>query len=143
MSPIQALTVGAIYRFTRTDQLRYYRAARTSGRQASEGIASTGTEFLYPIQVSGTRIADVSANGRRYVLLYFMTKWGKLAAAGYWLDPRQAFEKAYVTDATYDDLELVAHDLEELSERDEELDDILNRSAIELDMEVWGEFVNQ
>ena len=39
---------GAIYRFNRTDNLRYYRAAQTSA----------GTEFLYPIQVSGTRIAD-------------------------------------------------------------------------------------
>ena len=143
MSQIQALTMGAVYRFTRTDQLRYYRAACTSGGQDAGRIVSAGTEFLYPIQVSGTRIADVSAAGRRYVLLYFMTKWGKLAAAGYWLDSRQAFEKAYVTDATYDDLELVAHDLEELSERDDELDDILNRTAIELDMEVWGALVNQ
>ncbi len=133
MSQIETLTDGAVYRFTRTDKLRYYRAARLAD----------GTELLYPIQVSGTRIADEAAHGRRYVLLYFMTKWGKLAAAGYWLGPRQAFEKAYVTDATYADLELVAHDLEELSERDEELDDILNRSAIELDMEVWGELVNQ
>ena len=122
---------GAIYRFNRTDKLRYYRAACTS----------IGTEFLYPIQVSGTRIADESANGRRYVIIYFMTKWGKLAAAGYWLDPKEAFERAYVTDATYDDLELVAHDLEELSQRDVELDDVLNRSAIELDMEVWGELL--
>ena len=122
---------GAIYRFNRTDKLRYYRAARTS----------VGTEFLYPIQVGGTRIADESANGRRYVIIYFMTKWGKLAAAGYWLDPKEAFERAYVTDATYDDLELVAHDLEELSQRDVELDDVLNRSAIELDMEVWGELL--
>ena len=131
MSQIETLTDGAVYRFTRTDKLRYYRAARLTD----------GTEMLYPIQVSGTRIADEAAHGRRYVLLYFMTKWGKLAAAGYWLGPRQAFERAYVSDATYDDLELVAHDLEELSERDSELEDIFNRSEIELDMEVWGNLV--
>jgi hypothetical protein len=133
MSRIETLTHGAVYRFTRTDTLRYYRAAHLLD----------GTELLYPIQVSGTRIADESTSGRRFVLLYFMTKWGKLAAAGYWLDPRQAFDKAYVTDATFDDLELVAHDLEELSDLDDELDDIFNRSEIELDMEIWGEFVNQ
>lgn len=122
------LTTGAIYRFTRTAQLRYYRAARTR----------SGVGFLYPIQVSGTRIADVHASGRRYVLLYFMTEWGKLAVAGYWLDPKQAFEKAYVTDATLADLELVADNLEDLPEVDAQLDDILHRGEIELDMQVWG-----
>jgi hypothetical protein len=127
------LIEGAIYRFRRTDQLRYYRAARTK----------SGIEFLYPIRTEGTRIAGRHANGRRYVILYFMTKWGKLAAAGYWLDPRQGFEKAYVTDATEDDLELVAQDLEELQEVDAELDDILNRSEIELDMEVWGSLLQE
>ena len=119
---------GAIYRFNRTDQLRYYRAARTR----------SGIEFLYPINVRGTRIADQHASGRRYVILYFVTKWGKLAASGYWLDPKQAFEQAYVTDATQHDLELVTHDLEELPAVDAQLDNILNRFDIELDMEVWG-----
>ena len=52
---------GAIYRFNRTNQLRYYQAACTR----------SGIEFLYPIQVSGTRIAEESTQGRRYVILYF------------------------------------------------------------------------
>ena len=72
-----------------------------------------------------------------------MTKWNKLAAAGYWLDPKQAFEKAYVTDATAEDLELVAHDLAELSVVNSELDNILNRHDIELDMEVWGALLEE
>jgi hypothetical protein len=122
------LIEGAIYRFNRTDELRYYRAARTKA----------GMDFLYPIQVNGTRLAGTHKNGRRYVLLYFMTQWGKLAASGYWLDPKQGFTKVYVTDATEDDLELVAEDLEELSQVDPDLDNILNRTSIELDMAVWG-----
>ena len=40
--------------------------------------------------------------------LISMTQWGKLAAGGYWLDPKQGFNKVYVTDATEDDLEMVA-----------------------------------
>lgn len=119
---------GAIYRFTRTDELAYYQAARTK----------TGIEFLFPIRTTGTRIAKTHPSGRQYVILYFMTRWGKLAAGGYWLNPRQGFEKAYVTDATESDLELVANNLDELPEVDKELDDILNRDEIELDMEVWG-----
>ncbi len=122
----------SIYRFTRTKEVRYYRAA----------VTKIGTEFLYPISISGSRIASTSENGRPYVLLYFMTKWEKLAAVGYWLEPKQAFEKAYVTDATFDDLELVAHDLHELAEVDME-GDILNRDEIELDMEIWGELVEE
>lgn len=120
--------INAIYRFTRTDELQYYQAARTK----------IGTEFLYPISVDGSRVASTHTDGRSYVLLYFMTKWGKLAAAGYWLDPRRAFDAAYVTDATIEDLELVAHDLAELVAVDQQLDDILNRDEIELDMEIWG-----
>lgn len=50
---------GAIYRFTRTDNLRFYRAARTK----------SGIDFIYPIQVGGTRIADESAQGRSYVII--------------------------------------------------------------------------
>jgi hypothetical protein len=122
------LIEGAIYRFNRTDELRYYRAARTH----------SGLEFLYPIQVNGTRLAATHKNGQRYVLLYFMTQWGKLAAGGYWLDPKRGFKKVYVTDATEEDLELVTEDLEELAHVDSDLDNILNRSSIELDMEVWG-----
>jgi hypothetical protein len=127
------LAEGAIYRFIRTEELRYYRAARTR----------TGVEFLYPIGVSGTRIADEAKSGRRYVILYFMTKWGKLAAGGYWLDPRQGFKKAYVTDATEADLHLVAKDLDGLSEVDATLDNILNRNEVEVDLEVWGSLLTE
>ncbi|MCC9077491.1 hypothetical protein FKZ61_015425 [Litorilinea aerophila] len=122
------LTPGAIYRFKRTNELRYYRAARTP----------SGVDFLYPISVNGSRIADRHPSGRRYVLLYFMTRWGKFAVGGYWLDPRKMFERAYVTDATPQDLELVTEDLADLPAVDAELDNILNRADIELDMEVWG-----
>jgi hypothetical protein len=127
------LIEGAIYRFKRTDQLRYYQAAHTK----------SGIEFLYPIRVGGTRIADQHRNGRRYVILYFMTKWGKFAASGYWLDPKQGFDKAYVTDATLDDLELVTQELQELPAIDAYLDDILTRAEIELDMEVWGALLEE
>jgi hypothetical protein len=127
------LIQGAIYRFFRTEELRYYRAARTK----------SGVEFLYPIRVSGTRIAGRHENGRRYVVLYFMTKWGKLAAGGYWLDPKQGFDKAYVTDATEADLQLVAQSLEELPEVDANLDNILNRSDVEVDLDVWGSLLDE
>ncbi len=122
------LIPGAIYRFNRTQRLRYYRAARTQA----------DVDFLYPISLDGARIADEHPSGRRYVLIYFMTQWGKLAASGYWLDPKQAFEKAYVTDATLDDLDMVALDLADLPQAADQLDNILNRHEIELDMEVWG-----
>ena len=68
-----------------------------------------------------------------------MTQWGKLAAGGYWLNPKKAFGKIYVTDATVDDLALVAVTLTDLPEVDSQLDDILNREEIELDMEIWGD----
>jgi hypothetical protein len=127
------LIPGAIYRFNRTDKLRYYRAARTQA----------GVDFLYPISVDGSRIADKHKSGRRYVILYFMTRWEKLAASGYWLDPKKAFEQAYVTDATLEDLDLVAPDLETLPLVDDHLDNILNRLDIELDMEVWGSLLDR
>ena len=127
------LVEGAIYRFIRTENLRYYQALRTQA----------GVTFLFPIQVSGTRIAERHANGRRYVVLYFMTQWNRLAACGYWLDPKQGFTKAYVTDATEADLQLVAHTLAELPAIDAELDDILNREAVELDMDVWGQALTE
>ena len=95
------------------------------------------------IRVEGTRIASRHTNGRRYVILYFMTQWGKLAASGYWLDPKQGFKKAYVTDATEADLNLVAHGLEELPKVDVSLDDILNRSDVELDLDVWGSLLEE
>jgi hypothetical protein len=57
------LVEGAIYRFNRTDELRYCRAARTKA----------GMDFPYPVQVNGTRLAGTHKNGRRYVLLYLWT----------------------------------------------------------------------
>jgi hypothetical protein len=38
---------------------------------------------------------------------------------------------------------MVAHDLEELPEVDADLDNILNRSDIELDMEIWGNLLEE
>ncbi len=122
------LIPGAVYRFGRTKEIRYYRAERTR----------SGLDFLYPIRVSGSRIVDIAADGREYVVLYLMTKWGKLAAGGYWLNPRQLFEKAYVTDATPADLVLVAERVEDLPDAHLLLDDILNRADVYVDMDVWG-----
>lgn len=118
----------AIYRFGRTKKIRYYRAERTR----------SGIDFLCPVSVNGSRIVDISRDGRRYVVLYLLTKWGKLAAGGYWLDPRQMFEKAYVTDATPADLVLVAERIEDLPEAHLLLDDVLNRADVDVDMDVWG-----
>lgn len=118
----------AIYRFARTRNIRYYRAEQTR----------SGIEFLYPISINGSRIVDTSRDGRQYVILYLLTQWGKLAAGGYWLNPRRIFEKAYVTDATPADLVLVAQELAELPEAHQLLDDVLNRAEVEVDMEVWG-----
>ncbi len=122
------LIPGAIYRFGRSKQIRYYRAGRTR----------SGFEFLYPVRVNGSRIVDRSKDGREYVVLYILTKWGKLAAGGYWLNPKRMFEKAYVTDATLDDLVLVAASVEDLPDAHLELDDILNRFDVHVDMEIWG-----
>ena len=123
-----ALIPKAVYRFTRTSKIRYFRAERTR----------SGIEFLYPISVNGSRIVDTSRGGRDYVILYLLTKWGRLAAGGYWLNPRKIFEKAYVTDATPEDLELVAERVEDLPDAHIQLDDVLNRADVEVDMEVWG-----
>lgn len=123
------LIPGAIYRFGRSKQIRYYRAGRTR----------SGFEFLYPVSVNGSRIVDRSKDGREYVVLYILTKWGKLAAGGYWLNPKRMFEKAYVTDATLEDLVLVAASVEDLPDAHLELDDILNRFDVHVDMEIWGE----
>ncbi len=122
------LIQNAIYRFARTSKIRYFRAERTR----------SGIEFLYPINVSGSRIVDTSSSGRDYVILYLLTKWGKLAAGGYWLNPRKIFEKAYVTDATLADLILVAERIEDLPDAHLLLDDVLNRAEVEVDLEVWG-----
>ncbi len=123
-----ALIQKAVYRFARTSNIRYFRAERTR----------SGIEFLYPISVKGSRIVDTSRDGRDYVVLYLLTKWGKLAAGGYWLNPKKIFEKAYVTDATPADLVLVAESLEDLPEAHLLLDDVVNREEVEVDMEVWG-----
>ena len=118
----------AIYRFNRSRHIRYYRAARTR----------SGIDFLYPISLDGSRVADETKDGRSYVILYLLTKWGKLGAGGYWLNPKRAFDKIYVTDATLDDLVLVAGYVNELPNAHLVLDDILNRAEVEVDMEVWG-----
>ena len=123
-----ALIPKAVYRFAPTSSIRYYRAERTR----------SGIEFLYPISVNGSRIVDTSRDGRDYVVLYLLTKWGRLAAGGYWLNPRKIFEKAYVTTATPADLVLVAESLEELPDAHMLLDDVLNRAEVEVDLEVWG-----
>lgn len=123
-----ALIPKAVYRFSRTSNIRYFRAERTR----------SGIEFLYPISINGSRIVDTSRGGRDYVILYLLTKWGRLAAGGYWLNPRKIFEKAYVTDATPEDLELVAERIEDLPDAHIQLDDVLNRADVEVDMEVWG-----
>lgn len=118
----------AIYRFNRSRNIRYYRAARTG----------SGIDFLYPISLDGSRVADETKDGRSYVILYLLTKWGKLGAGGYWLNPKRAFDKIYVTDATLDDLVLVADRVDDLPNAHLVLDDILNRAQVEVDMEVWG-----
>lgn len=123
-----ALIPKAVYRFARTPNIRYFRAERTR----------SGIDFLYPISVNGSRIVDTSNDGRDYVILYLLTKWGKLAAGGYWLNPRKIFEKAYVTDATLADLVLVAEKIEDLPDAHLILDDVLNRAEVEVDMDVWG-----
>jgi len=122
------LISGTIYRFNRSPQIRYYRAARTR----------SGIDFLYPISLDGSRVADQTGEGREYVILYLLTQWGKLGAGGYWLNPKRAFEKIYVTDATLDDLVLVAESVNELPSAHLLLDDILNRAQVEVDMDVWG-----
>ena len=123
-----ALIPKAVYRFALTRNIRYYRAERTR----------SGIEFLYPISVGGSRIVDTSRTGRDFVVLYLLTKWGRLAAGGYWLNPKQIFEQAYVTDATPAELVLVAERIEDLPNAHLLLDDVLNRAEVDVDMEVWG-----
>ena len=125
------LTPEAIYRFNRSNKLRYYRAGRTE----------SGIDFLVPISIDGSKIVDQATDGREYVILYILTKWGKLGAGGYWLNPKKMFEKVYVTDATVDDLDLVADDVQELYQVNDRLDNVLNRHEIQLDMEVWGKML--
>ncbi|MBX3054394.1 MAG: hypothetical protein KF753_23170 [Caldilineaceae bacterium] len=122
------LIPGAVYRFNRSRQIRYYLAARTR----------SGIDFLYPVSLDGSRVAEQTKAGREYVILYLLTRWGKLGAGGYWLNPKRAFDKIYVTDATLDDLVLMAERVDDLPNAHLLLDDILNRTQVEVDMEVWG-----
>ena len=122
------LTPGSIYRFNRSRDLRYYRAGRTK----------TGLDFLFPIHPDGSFLIETHENGRRFVVLYYITKWKKLAARGYWVGG-EPFRKMIVTDATVDDLALVTEDIEHLPQAARQLDDILHRFDVELDMDVWGE----
>jgi len=122
------LIPNAVYRFTRTDKLTYYQAARTS----------SGIDYLSPISVDGSELVNHHPTGRDYSILYFVTKEGALAASGYWLDTEEPFAYVYVTDATVADLDLVAEDVAALPNVDRRLDDILHRHEIQLDMAVWG-----
>ncbi|MFZ1753855.1 MAG: hypothetical protein WBO46_18790 [Caldilineaceae bacterium] len=122
------LIPGAVYRFNRSRQIRYYLVARTR----------SGIDFLYPVSLDGSRVAEQTKAGREYVILYLLTRWGKLGAGGYWLNPKRAFDKIYVTDATLDDLVLMAERVDDLPNAHLLLDDILNRTQVEVDMEVWG-----
>jgi hypothetical protein len=123
------ITPGAVYRFNRNNNLRYYRAGRTKA----------GLDFLFPIHPDGSFLIEEHSSGRRYVVLYYITKWGKLAARGYWIKGGKPFKRVIVTDATVDDLDLVTEHIDELPEAARQLDDILNRFDVELDMDVWGE----
>lgn len=122
------LIPNAVYRFTRTDKLVYYQAARTP----------SGINYLSPISVDGAELVSRDANGRGYVILYFVTPNGKLAASGYWLDTEEPFDYVYLTDATLADLDFVTEDLAALPTVDRRLDDVLHRYEIQLDMSVWG-----
>lgn len=122
------LIPNAIYRFNRTDKLTYYQAARTP----------SGIDYLSPISVDGSELASRHPSGRDYLILYFVTKDGALAASGYWLDTQEPFDHVYVTDATVADLDLVAEAVSTLPTVDRRLDDVLHRHDIQLDMEVWG-----
>jgi len=130
---IPMLTPGAIYRFNRNRNLRYYKAFRTR----------SGIDYLFPISVDGSKVIDQHASGRRYVILYFVTQWGKLGARGYWVDTGKPFQRVFVSDATPDDLDLVTEDIATLPDVDRQLDNVLNRDAIQLDMEVWGDLFTE
>lgn len=122
------LIPNAIYRFNRTDALRYYQAGRTV----------SGIEYLSPISVDGSDLVSRHASGRPCIILYFVTADNIIAASGYWLDTEEPFAHVYVTDATVADLELVADDVTVLPTIDRRLDDVLHRHDVQLDMAVWG-----
>ncbi len=118
----------AVYRFNRIDKLVYYQAARTAA----------GVDYLSPINLDGSDLVSHDSSGRTYLILYFVTKEGTLAAGGYWLDTEEPFDHVYLTDATVADLDLVVEDLAALPTVDRRLDDVLHRHEIQLDMAVWG-----
>jgi hypothetical protein len=122
----------AIYRFTRTTKLTYYQASRTP----------SGIDYLSPVSVDGSEIINRHASGRRYIILYFVTESNALAAGGYWVDGDEPFAHVYVTDATVADLELVAEEIAALPTVDRRLDDVLHRHDIQVDMDVWGNLLN-
>ena len=122
------LIPNAIYRFNRTNRLMYYQA----------GCTASGIDYLSPISVDGSDLVSRHASGRRYIILYFVTRDGRLAAGGYWLDTAAPFTHVYITDATVADLDLVTADMTTLPNVDRRLEDILHRHDIQLDMEVWG-----
>lgn len=125
------LIPNAVYRFNRTARLTYYQAGRTA----------SGIDYLSPISVDGSELVSRHASGRDYIILYFVTQKGTLAAGGYWLDPAAPFTHVYMTDATVADLDLVTEDIATLPSVDRRLDDVLHRHDIQLDMEVWGSFL--
>lgn len=125
------LILNAIYRFNRTNKLTYYQSGRTPA----------GIDYLSPISVDGSDLVSRHANGREYIILYFVTENNALAAGGYWLDTAAPFANVYITDATLADLELVTADLATLPMVDRRLDDVLHRHEIQLDMEVWGKLL--
>ena len=122
------LIPNAVYRFNRTNKLTYYQAGRTP----------SGIDYLSPISIDGSDLVNHHASGRDYLIVYFVTADGLLAAGGYWLDTAEPFTHVYVTDATVADLDLVTADIATLPNVDRRLDDVLHRHDIQLDMEVWG-----
>ena len=122
------LIPNAVYRFNRTNKLTYYQAGRTP----------SGIDYLSPISIDGSDLVSHHASGRDYLIVYFVTADGLLAAGGYWLDTAEPFTYVYVTDATVADLDLVSADISTLPSVDRRLEDVLHRHDIQLDMEVWG-----
>lgn len=127
------LIPNAIYRFTRTTKLIYYQAGRTP----------SGIDYLSPISVDGSEIVSRHPSGRHYIILYFVTENNALAASGYWVDSDESFANVYLTDATITDLELVAEEVAALPNVDRQLDDVLHRHDIQVDMDVWGNLLSE
>ena len=103
--------------------------ARQISGTSEQSVRAPESSFFTRSVSTDLASSTQSRNGRDYVILYLLTKWGKLAAGGYWLNPKKIFEKAYVTDATLADLVLVAERLEDLPEAHLLLDDVFNRGG--------------